>query len=81
MREQLSPREMSRRETQFRVTDTGSHDVRVLMLLQVLLPAVLGRGVSKISPVSHRVSVPRRVPDQCKVLSLAFGAAKQGTFE
>ena len=80
VRRHLSPREMSSREVQCLVPYHGNHDVRVRMLFQVLLPAVLGRGVSEISPVSHRANVLRRVPDRCRVLSLVSGAAKQGMF-
>ena len=71
---------MPSREIQFRVPGTGSPDARVLMLLQVLLPAVLGRGIPEISPVSLAVSVPRRVPGLYRVLSHVSDAARQGTF-
>ena len=71
---------MSSREIQFRVPGTGSHDARVLMLLHVLLPAALGRGNLEISPFSLVVSVLRRVPDQCSLLSHVFDAVRQGMF-
>ena len=81
MRGQLSPREAFSRAIQFHVPGIGSHDARVLMLLQVLLPAVLGRGIPEISLVSLAVSVPRRVPGLFRVLSHVSDVARQGTFE